>query len=643
MMKIIFVLMLIIITVLLILLLAVLSLCKEFIRRSSMYLDNVRQLRGILDVLFNWLPDDDKEKVIEDYLIDHGYSYPCIYDMRNLGHVLYETIKKTEQGAFACIDKRDGKYCLLDSAGKVMDDKNSRKVDIVIVADQYVSKAAKDNIRKFTECPVVSLGEIINEQGAKMKTTEYDKKVSVIIPVYNTEKYLPECIDSVLHQTLDNIEIILIDDGSTDNSGKIVDEYADRYPEVIALHQENQKQGAARNYGLSVAKGEYIAYIDSDDYLTQEALQKLYELASRRRLDVISYDAQPFLEEGVSSEGLEKMYDRSGLDIDFGKVWKGSDYWNENYKKGGAFINPCFMFCRHGFLKEHDFQFQPSVFYEDNEFGMKIYLCSKRFMCLPEKFYCRRYRSDSTMTGSIKMIHLVSRLVSVKCIWGHIIQYYDIVKQSNASYTFFSSSLKKVLESLDKVQQVDCDWFIEQILAFNDFIWQNEDVLLKSYDARVMNPVLEFITAIMQNKRLKDYFIAEQIDALNKTIHISDEIERKRVQTILERLCIDEGQKICIYGTGIVGKRVSKSLKNLFNERFQEYVFFAQTSVTEDIYDNCKVLSIDSIKSENVGLIIVATTKYAVEMLHTIKKLYNDYYKVLTYDQWMNKQTDMRG
>lgn len=640
-MKIIFVLMLIIIIVLAIFLLVVLSLCKEFIRRSSMYLDNVRQLRGILDVLFNWLSDDDREKVIEDYLIDHGYSYPCIYDMRNLGHVLYETIKKTEQGAFAYIDKRDGKYFLLDINGKVMDDKNRRKVDIVIVADQYVSKAAKDNIRNFTECPVVSLGEIINEQGAKMKTTEYDKKVSVIVPVYNTERYLSECIDSVLHQTLDNIEIILIDDGSTDNSGKIVDEYADKYPEVVALHQENQKQGAARNYGLSVAKGEYIAYIDSDDYLTQEALERMYELAIRRHLDAVSYDAQPFFEEGVSSEGLEKMYDRSGLDIDFGRVWKGSDYWNENYKKGGAFINPCFMFCRHDFLKEHDFQFQPNVFYEDNEFGMKIYLCSKRFMCLPEKFYCRRYRSDSTMTGSIKMIHLVSRLVSVKCIWGHIIQYYDIIKQSNASYTFFSSSLKKVLETLDKVQEVDQSQFIDEILSFNNFIWQNEDVLLKGYDAKVMDPISEFITALLQNERLKEYFKAEQIKALNKTIHISNEIERKRVLAVLEKFCIGEGQKICIYGTGIVGKRVSKSLRNLFNERFQEYVFFAQTSVTEEIYDDCKVVSIDSIKSENVGLIIVATTKYVAEMLHTIKKLYNDHYKVLTYDQWMDKKADL--
>lgn len=636
-MEIILIVLLGIIVILIAALVAAVSISNEFIRRTAMYLDNLKKLRDMMDnILFKWMPQDNRGKVIEDYLIDHGYCYPCIYDMRKLGKILYEAMQEIEQGVFACIDKRNGQYCMLDEKDELMDSKISQKADIVIVADQYVSKTAKDNIQKLVRCPVVSLGEIIEEQSGKMDIKQFEKKVSVIVPVYNTEKYLPECIDSLLNQTLGNVEIILINDGSSDNSGEIIDKYARKYSNVIALHQKNQKQGAVRNYGLSVAKGEYIAYIDSDDYLTQDALERLYDLARKRRLDAISYDAKPFFEEGVRSESVETLYDRSNLDIDFEKVWRGSDYWNENYRKGGAFINPCFMFCRREFLQQNNFEFQPNVFYEDNEFGMKIYLCAKRFMCLPEKFYCRRYRADSTMTGEVKTIHLISRLISAKCIWKHIIHYADIVKQSNASYTFFSSNLNKVLNTLEKVEDLDGKWFTRELLVFNDFIWHNEDILLENYEAKVMNPVVDFFKIILQDERLKKYFETEDRAELEKTVHISDEIERRKLHHVFEGIGISEEQKICIYGTGKIGKRVSNIMRNLLEEHFQEHVFYAQTSVTEEIYDGCRVLPIDAIGNENVGLVVVATTKYTSEMLHTVKKLYDNKYNILTYEELMN-------
>lgn len=642
-MKAVLVLLIIIIVILVASIIILAFINNESIRHTAMYLDNLKRLRNTMDLMFKWLPQNNREAVIENYLIDHGYCYPCIYDMRNLGQVLYESMQKTEQGVFARVDKRDGKYCMLNEKDEEMDSELIKKADIVIVADQYVSKTTKDNIQRLVRCPVVSLGEIVEEQREKVNVVQYEKKVSVIVPVYNTEKYLTECIDSLLNQTLDKVEIILVDDGSSDNSGRIIDEYAENYSNVVALHQKNQKQGAARNYGLSVAKGEYIAYIDSDDYLTLDALEKLYTLANRKRLDAVSYDAQPFYEEGVNSNGLETLYDRSSMNIDFDKVWKGSEYWNENYRKGGAFINPCFMFCRREFLQQNHFEFQPDVFYEDNEFGMKIYLCAKRFMCLPIKFYCRRYRADSTMTGELKTIHLVSRLITVKCIWEHIIYYADVVKQSNASYTFFSSNLNKVLGTLENVKELDGKWFIKELMAFNNFIWQKEDILLENYDARVMNPVVDFFNAILLDERLKGFLKEEDRAGIERTVHISDEIAKLKLRHVFEVIGIDEEQKICIYGTGKIGKRVSDSIKNLLGENFREHIFYAQTAVTENVYDECKVFPIEAIGSENVGLIIVATTKYISEMLHTVRKLYGEKYNVLTYEELMNSWGQMRS
>ena len=97
-----------------------------------------------------------------------------------------------------------------------------------------------------------------------MKAAE---KISVIVPVYNTEEYLHRCIDSILGQTYPNLEILLINDGSTDNSGKICEDYARKDTRIKVIHQENKGQSAARNVGLNAATGEYVNFIDSDDWI----------------------------------------------------------------------------------------------------------------------------------------------------------------------------------------------------------------------------------------------------------------------------------------------------------------------------------------------------------------------------------------
>ncbi len=102
-------------------------------------------------------------------------------------------------------------------------------------------------------------------------------KVSIIVPIYNTEKYLPTCLDSILNQTYQNLEIILVDDGSTDNSGKIADEYAKKDQRIKVIHQKNSGQSAARNTGLKKVTGEYVNFIDSDDFITNDFVIKLLQ------------------------------------------------------------------------------------------------------------------------------------------------------------------------------------------------------------------------------------------------------------------------------------------------------------------------------------------------------------------------------
>ena len=114
-------------------------------------------------------------------------------------------------------------------------------------------------------------------------------KISIIVPIYNVEEYLEKCLDSLVNQTLKDIEIILINDGSPDNSEEIVNKYLKKYKEKIIYHKKkNEGQGIARNYGINLAKGEFISFVDSDDYVDKTIFEKLYNKAIEENSDIVS-------------------------------------------------------------------------------------------------------------------------------------------------------------------------------------------------------------------------------------------------------------------------------------------------------------------------------------------------------------------
>ena len=112
-------------------------------------------------------------------------------------------------------------------------------------------------------------------------------KLSVIVPVYNTEKYLRECIDSILAQTFTDFELILVDDGSTDGSGIICDEYADKDPRVQVIHQQNGGATVARRSGVRIARGEYVTFVDSDDWIDSDFYAPMIEKIKETGADVL--------------------------------------------------------------------------------------------------------------------------------------------------------------------------------------------------------------------------------------------------------------------------------------------------------------------------------------------------------------------
>ena len=168
-----------------------------------------------------------------------------------------------------------------------------------------------------------------------------EKKISVIVPVYNVDSYLNKCVDSILNQTYDNLELFLVDDGSTDDSPKICDEYAKADERVHVIHKENGGQSSARNMALDKATGDYIAFVDADDWLDINMYKQLYECLINNDVDVSCCPCYKVID-GVTScpdvinEGQIIIYDNTGdffYHIFGGTPLLRPECWNKLYKR----------------------------------------------------------------------------------------------------------------------------------------------------------------------------------------------------------------------------------------------------------------------------------------------------------------------
>lgn len=221
-------------------------------------------------------------------------------------------------------------------------------------------------------------------------------KVSVIIPVFNTEKYLRECLNSVVNQTLKDIEILCVDDGSTDGSLAILQEYEGKDSRVAVITQAHAGQSAARNSGLNYACGEYIYFIDSDDLLELNALDTAYKIAKDNNLDIIQFERKIYYESEQLAQDIP-IYIKHITEST--EVMSGIQYVISSKSQGTYVVSVCFALWRRAFLEKHGIVFKEGIIHEDNLFSFLAYMAADRVMRIPDKFYLRRVREDSTMTS----------------------------------------------------------------------------------------------------------------------------------------------------------------------------------------------------------------------------------------------------
>ena len=224
-------------------------------------------------------------------------------------------------------------------------------------------------------------------------------KVSVIIPVYNVERYLPECLDSVLAQTIRDLEVICIDDCSPDRCGEILDAYAARDGRVKVIHlPENRRQGFGRNRGMEKAVGEYLYVLDSDDMIEPETLEELSVTADRDCLDAVFFDSR----EIYDSEEMKQIYMpplslRKGLYRD--EVYAGKDLLDDFVRQNEWTCYPQRCFWRREFLLKEGIRYPEGCEHEDEFFAFAGILAAARAGYVRKRYFILRVRPDSVMTS----------------------------------------------------------------------------------------------------------------------------------------------------------------------------------------------------------------------------------------------------
>lgn len=221
-------------------------------------------------------------------------------------------------------------------------------------------------------------------------------KVSVIIPIYNTAAYLQQALDSICNQTLKELQIILINDGSTDNSIDIIKEYAKKDNRIEWYEQYNQGLATTRNFGITRAKGKYIYFMDSDDYLNDTCLNTCFTLCEKENLDYIWFDAQVL--EDLKQDIHNLNYNRENL-INPSIVWNSHELFRQSLLKHCFQTSVCILFIKKEVIQINKLSFPEGYIHEDNSFTLHLMLCAKNARYVPMAFFYRRIRQGSIMTN----------------------------------------------------------------------------------------------------------------------------------------------------------------------------------------------------------------------------------------------------
>lgn len=405
-------------------------------------------------------------------------------------------------------------------------------------------------------------------------------KVSVIVPVYNVAAYLSTCLNSILNQTLEDIEVICINDGSTDGSGEILNRYARQDQRVKVLHRENRGYGASMNIGLDIAQGDFIGIVESDDCILPDMYETLYAAAASEELDLVKSEAY-YWYEGIE---YQKRIHYSHLEPYFNRILGDMDR-NILCK---FYMNVWTGIYRRDFLNQYGIRFHesPGASYQDNGFWMQTVLYCKRAKWLNQAFYL--YRQDNE-TASVKS------------------------KDKILAMTKEFEYLENVLRDRENEQLLPYCYQYKLFRHVGNF-YRIADEYKREFCEQIKKDYTKYMFFSYGDIQI-DNWLREAVvfpDRLcNRVIQKKDEIKEK----------LDSTDKVIIYGAGVHGEHV---MRGLYGEGYYEKIccFAVSGNPPLKLIAKKQVLRIEEALTEYPGaLAVVAAARGGKAYMQILEKL----------------------
>lgn len=313
--------------------------------------------------------------------------------------------------------------------------------------------------------------------------------ISIVVPVYNTEQYLDECLQSILKQTIiENIELICVNDGSSDNSLEILNLYKEKFPNMIIIDQKNSGAPTARNNGLRVATGEYVYFIDSDDYIINDnCLNELYNVAKKAFLDILNFNHLI-----LKNNSLKKV----SIKRENNKIYTGKEYLSTS-EKGNITNPPWDKLLKRSYLKEINFSYTSGIIHDDAEALLRLFYNAKKVSFIDKFVYVYRIRANS-ITNSEKT---EKGIISTKKILETYTYYYDLENDKG---------VKRFIKSL----------IFNRLVSYYELILANKEFTNKYIDDYIM-----YKTKYLN--KLEKFFIQNEENYLNKFKNSKSKLAKK--------------------------------------------------------------------------------------------------------------------
>ncbi len=451
-------------------------------------------------------------------------------------------------------------------------------------------------------------------------------KVSVIIPAYNVEKYISQAIDSCLCQRLHDLEIIVVNDGSTDKTEHIIEKYINNNQNVVYIKTENQGLSMARNTGMKAARGEYIYFLDADDWIEEECLETCCKQMDEYQLDYVIFDS---VREYEGCQGVIVKSERKAQFFNSSYIYNGTEVMKLYCKKGWVLPEVWRNVYRTSFLRDNDISFMPHIYYEDNPFLFEVLRKCSRCKYIPLFLHHYRIRDNSIMTSAF-----------------HIEKAESIFQQAD----FFLENLRSITEDIEYWKVFAANRIIGLFKHNLNRLSLEETNNLKKYEDSILRKKAELIckarefyyTGISTDTDIRNFYlmleeIVLSLDCADEDMEkLCEEVleeNRKRAKKIMSTFPLgQENKTVGIYGSGINADYILNMYEKLIGP-IKARLYFIDTNISTgtETHNNIDIINVKDLERYDIDGIVILSYLYEQEMYETIVQTYKNKYLIYRF------------